>query len=170
MRQSKNRENGLRALSRILPPLGMRIIKTSVAVLLVLLFYWLRGYRGQAMPTEAAITAIICMQPYVRDSRDYAVSRFTGTLIGAAWGLMFLLPFLALPGLGNRLFAVYLLMALGVLASLYTAVLLRRPDSSALPPSYSCASSSPSRISRSPCAPPGTGSSACCWGRASPSG
>ena len=132
MRQSKNRENGLRALSRILPPLGMRIIKTSVAVLLVLLFYWLRGYRGQAMPTEAAITAIICMQPYVRDSRDYAVSRFTGTLIGAAWGLMFLLPFLALPGLGNRLFAVYLLMALGVLASLYTAVLLRRPDSSGL--------------------------------------
>ena len=127
-----NRQQRARALKHILPPLGQRIVKTSVAVFLVLLFYWLRGYRGQSMPTEAAITAIICMQPYMRDSRDYAVSRFTGTLIGAAWGLLFLLPFLVLPGLGDRLFLVYGLMALGVLASLYTAVLLRKPDSSGL--------------------------------------
>ncbi len=125
-------EKSTEALSRILPPLGQRIVKTATAVFLCLLYYWLRGYRGQDMPTEAAITAIICMQPYVRDSRDYAVSRFTGTLIGAAWGMLFLLVFLAFPGLSPRLFCVYGLMALGVLASLYTAVLLRRPDASGL--------------------------------------
>jgi hypothetical protein len=129
------RNNGkplARTALRTLPPLGQRIIKTAVAVFLCLLFYWLRGYRGQQMPTEAAITAIICMQPYVRDTRDYAISRFVGTLIGAAWGLLFLLVFLAFPSLGERLFLVYAFMGLGVLSALYTAVLLRRPDSSGL--------------------------------------
>ena len=86
-------EASRRKAEKLLPPLGQRIVKTSVAVFLCLLVYWLRGYRGQDMPTEAAITAIICMQPYVRDSRDYAVSRFTGTLIGVVWGLLFLLVF-----------------------------------------------------------------------------
>jgi hypothetical protein len=74
-----------------LPHIGQRIVKTSIAVFITLLVYYLRGYRGAEMPAEAAITAIICMQPYVRDTRDFAVNRFIGTLIGAAWGLAFLL-------------------------------------------------------------------------------
>ena len=130
MRETTERPRRLSTLDRVLPPLGQRIIKTAVAVFLCLLYYWLRGYRGQDMPTEAGITAIICMQPYVRDSRDYAFTRFAGTLIGAVWGLLFVLIVLLFPGLGERLFSVYGLMALGVLASLYTAVLLRRPDAS----------------------------------------
>ena len=44
-------------------PVGQRIVKTSVAVTLTLFFYMLRGYAGETMPAEAAITAIICMQP-----------------------------------------------------------------------------------------------------------
>ncbi len=132
MGRKEGRERRIRAVKRLLPPLGQRIVKTAVAVFLCLLYYWLRGYRGANMPTEAAITAIICMQPYMRDSRDYAISRFVGTLIGAAWGLLFLLVFLLLPGLGERLFLVYALMGLGVLGSLYSAVLLHRPDSSGL--------------------------------------
>ena len=128
----KKKEAREREEPRLLPPLGQRIVKTSVAVFLCLLFYWLRGYRGQDMPTEAAITAIICMQPYVRDTRDYAVSRFAGTLIGAVWGLLFLLVFLCFPALGERLFVVYALMAVGVLASLYSAVMIRKHDASGL--------------------------------------
>ena len=62
----------------VLPHLGGRIVKTTVAVFLCLMFYYLRGYRGQDMPTEAAITAIICMQPYVRDTGEYAFNRFVG--------------------------------------------------------------------------------------------
>ena len=69
-----------RGALRRLPPLGHRILKTSVAVSLCLLFYWLRGYRGQDMPTEAAITAIVCMQPYVRDSWGSALERFTAPI------------------------------------------------------------------------------------------
>ena len=114
-----------------LPHIGQRIVKTSIAVFITLLVYYLRGYRGAEMPAEAAITAIICMQPYVRDTRDFAISRFLGTLIGAAWGLAFLLLMLIFPALGDDLLLVYLRMAIGVMLTLYTCVLVRRPDTSA---------------------------------------
>ncbi len=114
-----------------LPAIGQRIVKTSVAVFITLLVYYLRGYRGAEMPAEAAITAIICMQPYVRDTRDFAVSRFVGTLIGAAWGLGFLLLLLVFPSMGEILLLVYLRMAVGVMLTLYTCVLVRKPDTSA---------------------------------------
>lgn len=116
----------------ILPMIGQRILKTTIAVFLCLLFYWLRGYRGQDMPSEAAITAIICMQPYVRDTRDYALNRFTGSLVGAFWGLLFLLIFLIFPGLSGHLFPVYVLMALGVMLTLYSSVVIRKPDVASL--------------------------------------
>ena len=115
-----------------LPLIGQRIVKTTVAVFLCLLFYYLRGYRGQDMPSEAAITAIICMQPYVRDTRDYAVNRFAGSLIGAAWGLLFLLLVLIFPAIGGNMLLLYAVMALGVMLSLYTSVLLRMPDAASL--------------------------------------
>ena len=114
-----------------LPRIGQRIVKTSIAVFITLLVYYLRGYRGAEMPAEAAITAIICMQPYVRDTRDFAVSRFLGTFIGAAWGLGFLLLMLVFPTLGTDLLLVYLRMAVGVMLTLYTCVLVHRPDTSA---------------------------------------
>lgn len=113
-----------------LPHIGQRITKTSIAVFITLLVYYLRGYRGAEMPAEAAITAIICMQPYMRDTRDFAISRFLGTLIGAAWGLGFLLLMLVFPTLWEDLFFVYLRMAIGVMLTLYTCVLVRRPDTS----------------------------------------
>ena len=116
----------------ILPMIGQRILKTTVAVFLCLLFYYLRGYRGQDMPTEAAITAIVCMQPYVRDTRTYALNRFAGSLIGAFWGLLFLLLVLAFPPLGRNMPVLYALMALGVTATLYTAVVVRKPDTASL--------------------------------------
>ena len=81
-------------------PPGQRIIKTSAAVLLCLLFYMLRGYRGNQMPAEAAITAIICMQAYLTDTAENAVSRLLGTMIGACWGFLFLLVMMLLPSLG----------------------------------------------------------------------
>ena len=117
---------------RSLPRVGQRIVKTAVAVFLCLLYYYLRGYRGQEIPAEAAITAILCMQPYVRDTRDYALSRLAGTLIGTVCGLLFLLMLLAVPSIASHRLLVCVLMGLGVVSSLHTAVLLRRPDTSGL--------------------------------------
>ena len=115
-----------------LPHIGQRMLKTALAVFACLAFYCLRGYRGGDMPTEAAITAIICMQPYVKDSRDYALNRMTGTLIGAGWGLLFLLLLFWVESFGAGLYLIYGLMAVGVLLSLYTAVALHKPDASGL--------------------------------------
>ena len=112
------------------PPLGQRIMKTSLAVFICLMFYWLRGYRGGEMPAEACITAIICMQPYVHDTAVYALDRLIGSLIGAFWGLMLLLLLLIFPALGKTPLLLYPLMAVGVLISLYSAVVMRRPDTS----------------------------------------
>lgn len=114
------------------PPIGQRIIKTSIAVFLCLVFYRLRGYRGETMSAEAAITAIICMQPYVQDTKEYALNRLYGTLIGALWGFLFLLVVPLFPALGRNPFTLYPLMGVGILISLYSAVVIRKPDTSSL--------------------------------------
>ncbi|MBR1707527.1 MAG: FUSC family protein [Clostridia bacterium] len=119
-------------LSDRLPPLGQRIIKTSLAVFICLFVYYLRGYRGQAMPTEATITAIICLQPYARDTKDFALNRLAGTLIGAGLGLLFLFLLATFPALTRHTLFLYALMALGTMISLYAAVALRMPDTSSL--------------------------------------
>lgn len=127
-------ETGRNAASsgRRFPHIGRRIVKTGVAVFICLIICWLRGFGGETMSSEAAITAIICMQPFVRDSGEYAFNRFAGTLIGSVWGLLFLLLMGAFPVLGTNRFVLYALMAAGVLISLYSAVLIRQPDTSSL--------------------------------------
>ena len=115
-----------------LPRIGQRIMKTSLAVFLCLLVCWLRGLSGMNMTAEAAITAIICMQPYVKDTRQFALNRFLGTLIGSAWGLLFLLMLARFPALGSNRIVLYALMAFGVMLSLYSAVLFKQQDASSL--------------------------------------
>ena len=100
-------------------PVGQRIIKTCIAVTLCMLFYMLRGYRGGDMPAEAAITAIICMSTNIRGTRENAVSRFMGTLIGAFWGFLFLVIVPLFPALENHRWILFLLMGIGTLFALY---------------------------------------------------
>ncbi len=115
-----------------IPHIGQRMVKTSLAVFLCLLVYRMLGFRGSSMPAEAAITAIICMQPFVSDSQTFALNRFTGTIVGTLWGLLFLLLMTRRPFLGQNIFTLYGLMAIGVLLSVYTTVLMRAPDISGL--------------------------------------
>ena len=117
---------------RIFPHIGQRIVKTTIAVYLCFLICYFRDLIGQDMSAEASITAIICMQPYVKDTKEYAINRFTGTLIGSVWGMLFLLLLSVFPVLGTNRFILYAFMAGGVLLSLYSAVLFRQPDTSSL--------------------------------------
>ena len=84
------------------------------------------------MPAEAAITAIICVQPLLHDTGKSALNRLAGTLIGALWGFIFLLVMSAFPVLAQNRIVLYLLMGLGTLASLYNAVLIRKQDAAGL--------------------------------------
>ena len=113
-------------------PVGQRIVKTAAAVTLCLFFYMLRGYQGETMPAEAAITAIICMQPYVHGTRENALTRLSGTVIGAFWGFLFLLLMLFFPPLGKNLFVLYALMGVGTLITLHSTVLIRQSEASGL--------------------------------------
>ena len=98
------------------PPIGQRIIKTSLAVTLCLFFYLWRGYQGESMPAEAASV----------------LNRLAGTMIGAFWGFVFLLLMLMIPVLNWAVPILYLMMGLGTLISLYSAVLVRRQDAAGL--------------------------------------
>ena len=117
-------------LQRHLP--GQRILKTSIAVTLCLLYYMLRGRMGESMPAEAAITAIICMQSDLHDTRESGFSRLAGTVIGAVWGFLFLLLMALFPVLGKNLLILYPLIGIGTLIALHSAVLIHRPDASGL--------------------------------------
>ncbi len=115
-----------------LPRIGQRITKTALAVFLCLLVFHLRGIQGAALSSEACITAIICLQPYVRDTREFSINRVAGTLVGSFWGLLFLLICLVFPQIGDYRLLLYGMMAIGVIVSLYTTVVLRMPDASSL--------------------------------------
>ncbi|MGX8700948.1 HAD-IIB family hydrolase [Caproiciproducens sp.] len=68
-----------------MPKIGMRIIKSSAAVFLCFAIYLLRG---DGIPFYSAIAAILCMQPYVSNSRKVAFNRIIGTLIGGTAGML----------------------------------------------------------------------------------
>lgn len=68
-----------------LPPIGLRIIKTGIAVFLCYLVSIIRGEQGYVFYSQ--IAAIWCMQTYIKNSRQMAGIRFIGTIIGALYGL-----------------------------------------------------------------------------------
>src|SRR5665647_1767963 len=72
-----------------MPKIGMRIIKTCIAVYICFLIYMLRGEQGA--PFYSAIAAILCMQPYVSNSLKVALNRTVGTFVGGAMGMIVLL-------------------------------------------------------------------------------
>ena len=113
-----------------LPPLGMRIIKTAIAVFLCMMIYVLRGYQGLVI--HSSIAAIICMQPYARDSKTSAINRILGTLIGAFWGLLYLFFFNSQPWMVDHMLLLYACMAVGVILCLYTCVLTHTHSSAGL--------------------------------------
>ena len=65
-----------------LPPIGMRIIKSSIGVLLGFIIYFLRGKQGT--PFYTALSVLWCMQPYSSNAKANAIQRTIGTFIGAA--------------------------------------------------------------------------------------
>lgn len=113
-----------------LPPIGHRIIKTAAAVFVCLLIHMLSGYHGS--PSQAAVAAIICMQPYADDSKSYAFDRVFGTILGSAWGFAYLLLMSFVPLLSHSMALAYLIMSLFVLLSIYSTVVIKKPTIASL--------------------------------------
>ena len=110
-----------------LPKVGMRIIKSAVAVFFCFVIYLLRGQQG--VPFYSAIAAVLCMQPYVSGSVKVALNRTLGTVIGGAAGMLILLVEQRFfpPG---WLLLRYLLISAMIVVLIYVTVLIKKTTAS----------------------------------------
>lgn len=70
-----------------MPKIGMRMIKTAIAVFLCFLVGMVRT---DGVVFYSAIAAVLCMQSEIEDSKEKAKSRIIATIIGGIAGLVFL--------------------------------------------------------------------------------
>ena len=109
-----------------LPIPGQRIVRSTIAVALCFVIYYLRGKRG--IPFYSALAVLQCMQPYHTSMKEMAKKRTTGTFVGAFWGLAVILILLALngnrPGGIEESFTKYMLISLFTGIVLYSTVVL----------------------------------------------
>ena len=107
-----------------LPPIGARIMKSSVSVALCMLIYHLRTLLpvGNGIPFYSALAALWCLQPYHDTAKKNAGQRSIGTLTGALFGLMFLM-ILRASDITDTLI-VYLLASVVIIPVIYATIVL----------------------------------------------
>ena len=104
-----------------LPRIGMRITKSAAAAGIAILIYYLLGF--DRLPLFIVMAALECMQPYHSGLKEVVQENVGGLFIGAFWALVVILLQRALP-MDPTMLSVWqaLLIAFGIAASLYTAV------------------------------------------------
>jgi len=128
---------GSGSMSLKIPKVGMRTIKTAVAVVICFLIFLpflntggtqVGGIIVEVGPFYACIAAVICMQSSVEQSLQSGGARMIGSLIGGAVGLLVLTADLIS---GNQfLFAV--LLGLGIVLTIWLCNLVRQPAACAI--------------------------------------
>ena len=113
-----------------LPPIGARIVKSSVSVALCMVIYFVRTLLpvGNGIPFYSALAALWCLQPYHETAKNNAGQRSAGTFVGALFGLWFLVILKAV-GISTPV-VVYLLAAAVVIPVIYLTVLLDKRNAS----------------------------------------
>ena len=108
--------------------IGLRTIKTTIAVFLSLLIFSSEAF-------FACMTAIICLQNTITDSIEIGKERVKATILGGTVGgvFLFLIQKISIPKyIKLEEVVVYLLISLGILATIYVTVSLKIPDSVSL--------------------------------------
>lgn len=98
------------------PKIGLRIIKTTIAVFLSLLLFTSKSY-------FACSTAVICLQNTLHDSIETGKDRVLGTFVGGMLGAFFLFVIQKVDVYLSDtplVIITYLLISLGVLLTIYT--------------------------------------------------
>ncbi len=105
------------------PSIGLRTIKTAIAVFLCLLFF-------PSEPFFACMTAVFCVQDTVSNSINMAINRALGTALGAVVGLTFLIicRFLnyKITTYFISKFLIYLTIAIGIILVIYLCNLIQK--------------------------------------------
>lgn len=105
-----------------MPKVGLRIIKSSLAVFIC---FAVDSLRPGGLPFYSAIAAILCMQPDVKNSLRVAVNRTIGTLTGGVYGIIFLCAIHQIPALGTGL-ARAMCLSLSLIPLMYLTVLMKK--------------------------------------------
>lgn len=108
------------------PPIGQRIIKSSVSVALCMMIYYIRSLLpiGNGIPFYSALAALWCMQQYENTTKNNAWQRFFGTLTGAGFGLVFLITFQCINM--TKPIIVYLSASVMIIPVIYFTVILNK--------------------------------------------
>lgn len=113
-----------------IPPIGLRIIKTGIAVFLCYLVSIFRGEQGYVFYSQ--IAAIWCMQTYIKNSKKMAGIRFIGTVIGAIFGLFVIVvansETIIIKTYEDLLHALFI--SIIVMFIIYTTVIIKQPKAS----------------------------------------
>ncbi len=114
---------------RRLPGIGMRIVKSAVAVAICYLIDMLRD--GQGMVFYSQLAALWCIQMYRSSTKQNAIQRTIGTVVGAVYGLIFLLinPLFSKVSDGNDLISK-MVISFMIIVVLYTTVLMKQKQAS----------------------------------------
>ena len=114
------------------PGVGMRTVKTAVAVMLSYLVFVpfgllyrteLGGILGQTGPLYACIACIVCMQSSLGQTMQQGISRFIGVAVGGALGVLTLL----LGEATSQPLVKTLVLGLICVAGIWLCLLIHRP-------------------------------------------
>lgn len=109
-----------------MPKIGLRIIKSAIAVFLCFAVDLLRG---DGIPFYSAIAALLCMQPDISSSLRTGISRMEGTLIGGFAGMLLLFFERRFLPSDARLLQ-YLMVSAMIVPLIYITVLLKMTSAS----------------------------------------
>lgn len=112
-----------------IPPIGMRIIKSAVAVALCYVVAAIRGGNGIVFYSQLA--ALWCMQLYMKNTFSSALQRTVGTVIGALYGLIVILISNAIdvsPSVHAVPYSIF--VSLMIVVVIYTTVLINKKQAS----------------------------------------
>ncbi len=112
------------------PPIGLRIVKSVLAVGGCYLISYARGNSGIVFYSQLA--ALWCIQTYVSNTKKMAIQRTIGTVVGALYGLLVILLRAGLipdgSQYGDVIFATLVTVTTGII--LYTTVCIKKEQAS----------------------------------------
>ena len=115
-----------------LPGIGMRTIKTAVAVMLSYLVFVpfgllyreeLGGVLGQMGPLYACIACVVCMQSSLGQTVQTGLSRLMGVAVGGVLGILTLIPSTA----ASHSLLKVIFLGIVCIAGIWLCLLLNRP-------------------------------------------
>lgn len=106
-----------------LPAIGMRMIKTVVAVYICFLVAYIR----QTNAFYSAISSVISLQSDVHESLTAGINRIVGTLAGGVFGIL-LLTMLGFTNIQEKGFWYYTIVAIVTLPLIYLVVCINKPS------------------------------------------